>query len=159
MNPATGERFSINTLNMGGLGETRFLLREDGSMGDIYSLIDLRRDDNGAFYIDEKGNIVTQALEKVDDYIKLGSVLPKANMAWRNNFNWKNFRLGFMISARLGGVVFSRTQAILDSFGVSEVSADVRDRGDIIFANGDRVTPERWFNTIGGDKTIPQYYT
>ena len=159
VNPATGERFSINTLNMGGLGETRFLLREDGSMGDIYSLIDLRRDDNGAFYIDEKGNIVTQALEKVDDYIKLGSVLPKANMAWRNNFNWKNFRLGFMISARLGGVVFSRTQAILDSFGVSEVSADVRDRGDIIFANGDRVTPERWFNTIGGDKTIPQYYT
>ena len=35
----------------------------------------------------------------------------------------------------------------------------MRDRGDIIFANGDRVTPERWFNTIGGDKTIPQYYT
>lgn len=159
INPATGERFSISTLNMGGLGETRFLLKEGGSMGDIYSLIDLRRDDNGSFYIDEKGNIATKSLDQVDDYIKLGSVLPKANMAWRNNFSWKNFNLGFMISARLGGVVFSRTQAMLDSFGVSEVSADARDHGSIVFPNGDSVSPERWFSTVGGDKTIPQYYT
>lgn len=37
INPATGEAFSISTLNMGGLASTRFLLKEGGSMGDVYS--------------------------------------------------------------------------------------------------------------------------
>lgn len=159
VNPVTGEHFSISTLNMGGLGETRFLLKEGGSMGDIYSRIDLKRDSNGAIYIDEKDNISTQPLGSVDDYIKLGSVLPKANMAWRNSFSWNNFHLGFMISARLGGVVFSRTQAILDDYGVSETSAAARDLGYVLVNNGDRISPEKWFNTIGGGTAVPQYYT
>lgn len=159
INPSTGESFSISTLNMGGLGETRFLLKKGGSMGDVYSRIDLKRDSNGKIYIDEKDNIATQSVGKVDEYIKLGSVLPKANMAWRNNFNWKNFHLGFMISARLGGVVFSRTQAILDDFGVSKASADARDLGYVLINGGDHISPEKWYNTIGGGTAIPQYYT
>ena len=37
--------------------------------------------------------------------------------------------MAFLVSARLGGVVFSRTQAVLDNFGVSEASAAARDKG------------------------------
>ena len=48
-------------------------------------------------------------------------MLPDANMAWRNDFRWGNFNFGFALSARLGGVVFSRTQAMLDYYGVSEL--------------------------------------
>ena len=33
INPVTGELFSLSTLNMGGLGDARFLLKEGGSMG------------------------------------------------------------------------------------------------------------------------------
>ena len=158
INPVTGEQFSISSLNMGGLGSTRFILKEGGSMGDLYSLIDLKRDNNGAIYIDENNNVATQSLE-ASNYIKLGSVLPKGNLAWRNHFNWKNIDLSFLVSARLGGVVFSRTQAVLDNFGVSETSADARDLGYVPVNGNDRVNPEQWYGVVAGGTAVPQYYT
>ena len=159
INPATGELFSINTLNMGGLGSARFLLKKDGSMGDVYSNRDLKRDANGNIYVDANGQLSTETISNMDDYIKLGSVLPKANMAWRNDFSWNNFRFGFMVSARLGGIVFSRTQAMLDEFGVSESTAEARDRGYIQINGNDKVSPENWYRTIGGGDAVAQYYT
>ena len=114
---------------MGGLGDARFLLKEGGSMGDLYSLRDMKRDANGQIFVDQNGAVATETITDPDKYIKLGSVLPKGNLAWRNNFIWKNFTAGFLISARLGGVVYSRTQAMLDYYGVSEASADARDLG------------------------------
>ena len=159
INPATGEAFSISTLNMGGLASTRFLLKEGGSMGDVYSNMDLQRDDKGNIYIADNGRPVTEKIANSDDYIKLGSVLPKANMAWRNSFSWKNFNFGFMVSARLGGVVFSRTQALLDDFGVSESTAAARDRGYVMVNGNDRITPENWYRTIGSGDAVAQYYT
>lgn len=80
-------------------------------------------------------------------------------MAWRNNFSWKNFYFGFLVSARLGGVVFSRTQAVLDDFGVSEASAAMRDLGYVIINGNNKVSPQNWYNTIGGGTSVPQYYT
>lgn len=159
INPVTNEVISISTLNMGGLGSARFLLKEGGSMGDIYSNIDMKRDANGNVYVDQNGNVTTEKIENSDEWIKLGSVLPKANMAWRNNFSWKNFNAGFMISARLGGVVFSRTQAVLDEFGVSEATAAARDLGYVSVNGGDRVSPESWYSAIGGGDAVAQYYT
>jgi len=159
INPATGERFSIDILNMGGLGTTRFLLKKGGSMGDIYSLTDMRRDDNGNIYVDANGKIATETISNPDKYIKLGSVLPKGNMAWRNNFKYGNFDMGFMITARFGGVVFSRTQAMFDYYGVSVSSADARDLGYVSINGGDKINPELWYNTIGGGTAVAQYYT
>ena len=157
INPITREKFSISSLNMGGLGSTRFILKEGGSMGDIYSLMDLKRDANGAVYIDENNSVVTESLE-ANNYIKLGSVLPKGNLAWRNNFSWKNINVAFLVSARLGGVVFSRTQAVLDNFGVSEASAAARDKGYVSVNGNDRVNPEGWYSVVAGGTAVPQYY-
>lgn len=158
INPITGAKFSIPSLDMGGYGDMRFILREGGSMGDIYSRMDLRRDMNGAIFVDEENKVHTEVIDNADAYIKLGSVLPKGNLSWRNDFKWKNLTAGFMISARLGGVVFSRTQAILDNFGVSEASAAARDNGFVSVNNGDLVAPEAWYTTVGS-KAVPQYYT
>lgn len=159
VNPATGEIFSVDQLDMGGLGEARFLLREGGTMGDLYSQIDLARDDQGRIYVDQNGNVATQTISDPKNYIKLGSVLPKGNLAWRNNFSWNNFNLGFMISARLGGVVFSRTQAILDYYGVSEATASARDLGYVGINDGGRIAPENWYNVVAAGTAVPQYYT
>lgn len=159
INPVTGERFSISTLDMKGLGNAHFLLREGGSMGDLYSLVDLRRDDNGKVYVDQNGSVAMETINDQNNYIKLGSVLPKANMAWRNDFSWKGFRLGFMISARLGGIVYSRTQAVLDYYGVSEATADARDLGFVWVNGSDQISPESWYRLVGGGNTVPQYYT
>ncbi len=159
INPVTGENMSLSLLNMGGLGDTRFLLKEGGAMGDLYSLVDLLRDSNNAIKVDPSGKINKETIQDPSRYIKLGSVLPDANMAWRNNFRIGNFDVGFMLSARLGGVVFSRTQAVLDDYGVSEASATARDRGFVEINGGDRISPQEWFTTIGGGNAIPQHYT
>lgn len=159
INPATGERFSLKRLNMGGLGEARFLLREGGGMGDLYSLIDMKRDANGNIYVDQNGNVSTETIQDPDKYIKLGSVLPKGNLAWRNNFNWKDLDFGFMISARLGGVVYSRTQAMLDYYGVSEASADARDLGYVGINGNDFINPQTWYSVVGSGTSVPQFYT
>ena len=159
INPVTGERLNISLMDMGGLGNARFLLKEGGTLGDIYSRQDFIRDSNGAIYVNENGGIATRTFENQEDYIKLGSVLPKANMAWRNDFRIGNFNLGFMITARLGGVVFSRTQATLDYYGVSEASAAARDNGGVIINGSDLVDANTWYTAIAAGNAVPQYYT
>ena len=159
VNPETGEHFSVDQLDMGGLGDARFILREGGTLGDFYSRIDLKRDSNGAVYIKEKGEIAKEPVTDVANYIKLGSVLPDANMAWRNDFRWRNFNFGFMVSARLGGVVFSRTQSMLDYYGVSEATAAARDAGGVMINGNDLVDANKWYTAIGGGNSVPQYYT
>ena len=158
INPVTGERFSMDVLDMGGLGSTRFLLKKGGTMGDIYSTIDLVRDANGAIYVDETQAVATSAIQDKENYIKLGSVLPAGNLAWNNSFRWKNLGASFMLNARLGGKVFSRTQAVLDYYGVSQATADARDQGFVSLNNGDCVNPQMWYSVIAGGTAVPQYY-
>ena len=159
INYATGERFSIERLNMGGLGDAQFLLQEGGTLGDLYSRRDLRYDGNKAIYIDENGAVSTETIQDVNRYIKLGSVLPDANLSWRNDFRWKNLSFGCMVSARLGGIVYSRTQAMLDLYGVSEATAAARDAGGVWINGGDCVDAYTWYSAIAGGNSIPQFYT
>ena len=159
INYATGERFSIERLNMGGLGDAQFLLQEGGTLGDLYSRRDLRYDGNKAIYIDENGAVSTETIQDVNRYIKLGSVLPDANFSWRNDFRWKNLSFGCMVSARLGGIVYSRTQAMLDLYGVSEATAAARDAGGVWINGGDCVDAYTWYSAIAGGNSIPQFYT
>jgi len=155
-NPLTGETLSKDRLEINKLGQVRFLLKEGGSMGDIYSNSDLRRDDKGMIEIDDAGNVYVE--NNLPD-MKLGSIFPKANLAWRNDFQWKGLNLGFLVSARIGGVVYSATQANLDLYGVSEASAAARDAGGVLVNGRAMVDPETWFTVVSAGAGIPQYYT
>lgn len=64
-----------------------------------------------------------------------------------------------MLTARLGGVVYSATQAVLDSYGVSEVTAAARDNGGVVINGNDRIDAQKWYSVVGADSGIPQYYT
>ena len=154
-----GVHLDIPQLDMEGLDQAHFILREGGSLGDLYSLVDLRRDSNGMIYINENGQVSKENISDPDKYIKLGSVLPKANLAWNNNFRIGNFNLGFLVTARLGGIVYSKTQAMIDGFGVSEASAVARDNGGVLINNGDLVDAQSWYQTVGESSPVPQYYT
>lgn len=158
-NPVTGETISLDNLARGGLANARFYLTEGGTLGDLYSRADLVRDNKGNIYVDEDGKLATRTLTNFEDMIYLGSVLPKAHMSWRNDFKFGNFNLGALITARLGGVVYSNTQAKLDWYGVSATSADARDAGGVMINGGDRVDANLWYTTIAGSDTVPQYYT
>lgn len=159
MNPVTGEPLNISAMEVGGLGNARFILKEGGSLGDLYSRQDFVRDSNGKIYVNAEGNVATEVIKDLDSYIKLGSVLPKANMAWRNDFKVQNFNFGFMLTARLGGVVYSRTQAMLDYYGVSEASASARDNGGVYINGSDLIDANKWYTAIGSGDAVPQYYT
>ena len=159
LNAATGEYFSVDQLDMNGLGLAHFILREGGTLGDLYSLADFKYDSNGKIVVNEDGTITTNKITNASDYVKLGSVLPKANLSWRNDFRVGNFNFGFLITARFGGIVFSSTQAILDYYGVSEASASARDAGGVCINGGDMVDANRWFSSVGGHNPLPQEYT
>ena len=105
--PETGKILNIPELEMNGLGYSRFILKEGGTLGDLYSKADLVRNDKGYIEMDANGALAKDA--NVEP-IKLGSVLPKANFAFSNEFTYKGVSAGFLLSCRLGGIVYSATQ-------------------------------------------------
>ena len=102
VHPETGELINKDRLDVGGLGKARFILKEGGTLGDLYTQSDLKRDDNGMVDIDPTGIV---AIENNLPDIKLGSVFPKANLAWSNHFSWKGISLSALFTARIGGIV------------------------------------------------------
>ena len=156
INPVTGEEITKDRMDVGGLSKARFILKVGGSLGDLYSQSDLLRDSNNKIYVNADGNVAVN--DKADD-IYLGSIFPKANMAWRNDFQYGNWGLGFLLTARLGGVVYSATQAVLDSYGVSEATAAARDNGGVVINGNDMIDAQKWYTVVGADSGIPQYYT
>lgn len=155
VHPETGVIITKERLNIGGLGSARFILKKGGSLGDLYSVADLQRDSEGNIYVSPDYTVTAEY--NVDD-IYLGSVFPKCNISWRNDFTWGNFSFGCMFSARLGGVVYSGTQAVLDLYGVSEKTALARDNGGVAVNGSDLIPSESWYTIIGSQLGIPQYY-
>jgi TonB-linked SusC/RagA family outer membrane protein len=156
VHPETGELINKDELALGGVEQTYFILKPGGTLGDLYSTRNMTYDSNGKIYVDAAGSIYT---ETAPDGIFLGSVFPKANLSWRNDLSWKGINLGFMFSARIGGVVYSSTQAALDFHGVSESSATARDNGGVPINGNDVINAETWYTAIGADGGVPQYYT
>lgn len=156
IHPETGEPINKDRLDVGGLGKARFILKTGGSLGDLYTQSDLKRDDNGMVEISPAGTLVT--VNNRPD-IKLGSVFPKCNLAWNNQFSWKGFNISALVTARMGGIVYSATAAAMDQYGVSESSAVARDNGGVLVNGRNRVDAQTWFTAIGSQSGLPQYYT
>lgn len=156
VHPETGAIITKERLDVGGMGQARFILKKGGSLGDLYSTADLQRDNNGNVMVDQNGSVT--ANYNAED-IKLGSVFAKCNMSWRNDFSWKNLNFGFMLSARIGGIVYSATQAAMDMYGVSASTEAARDNGGVWVNGSDKVNAQKWYTTIGSQSGIPQYYT
>ena len=154
VHPETGELINKDRLDVGGLGKARFILKEGGTLGDLYTQSDLKR--NGMVDIDPTGIV---AIENNLPDIKLGSVFPKANLAWSNHFSWKGISLSALFTARIGGIVYSATEAAMDQYGVSERSALARDNGGVLVNNRTLVDAQNYYTTIGSESGLPQYYT
>ena len=141
-------------LKQGGLSGCEIILKKGGGMGDIYTTTDFRRDAEGNIALDAKGNVMQTNLSNPQ---YRGSVLPKANIGFSNEFSWKGLNVGFVIAARLGGICMSQTQAILDEYGVSKASAIARDNGGIKVNTG-RIPAEGYYSIVGGDNPIWSEY-
>lgn len=156
LNPVTGEPLNIDKLDIKALGKTKFVLKKGGTLGDLYTSSDLRRDYKGYIEVDSGGGV--SVVDDGEDFY-LGSVFPKYNLAWRNDLSYKGIHLGILFSGRIGGICYSATQANLDLYGVSEDSAAARDAGGVVINGRDLIAPQKWYQTIGGQSGLPQYYT
>lgn len=141
--PITGEMITLEYITQGGIGSSEFRLMSGGTMGDLWMKRKLKYDDNGDVVLNGEGQPVLE-----DTMEKAGSVLPKWNLGFRNDFRWKDFNFGFLVSARLGGIVMSPTQAILDGFGVTKATADARDNGGVMIGNT-KIGAEQYYTAVG----------
>ncbi|QKJ29012.1 SusC/RagA family TonB-linked outer membrane protein [Mucilaginibacter mali] len=143
--PQTGERVSQDSLDLGGAASYKMILRPGGAMGDVY-VNTLKTDEHGYIAVNLASQAVTANPTK---FVKAGNANPDYNIGFRNSFTYKNFDIGFLVSARIGGVGVSVTQAAMDAFGVSQVSADARDNNGAL-VNGYRIPAQQYYQTIGG---------
>ena len=156
IHPETGEPITKDRLEIKGLGKAKFILKKGGTLGDLYTQSGLKRDDQGNLEIDPAGALVT--VDNLPD-IKRGSVFPRANLAWRNDFTFKGISLGALLTARIGGIVYSATRAAMDQYGVSAVSAAARNQGSVLVEDTFYVDPQTWYTAVGSASGLPQYYT
>lgn len=133
-----------------GLSGCGVVLKKGGGMDDIYTYTDFKRDAEGNIALDSNGNVMQTNLSNPQ---YRGSVLPKGNLGFSNDFSWKGVNLGFVLTARLGGICMSQTQAILDEYGVSAVSAEARNNGGIAVNTG-KISAEGYYAVVGGDTPI-----
>lgn len=54
VHPETGAIITKERLDVGGMGQARFILKKGGSLGDLYSTADLQRDNNGNIMVDQE---------------------------------------------------------------------------------------------------------
>ena len=137
-----------------GLSGCGVVLKKGGGMGDIYTYTDFKRDAERNIALDSNGNVMQTNLSNPQ---YRGSVLPKGNLGFSNDFSWKGVNLGFVLTARLGGICMSQTQAILDEYGVSAVSAEARNNGGIAVNTG-KISAEGYYAVVGGDNPIWSEY-
>ena len=155
-NPITGEALNLPKLDIKALGKAKYVLKQGGSLGDLYTTSAIMGSDKGYIEVDENGNIT---IDDIGTDIFLGSVFPKYNLAWRNDLSCKGIHLGFLFSDRIGGVCYSATQANLDLYGVSEASAGARDAGGVLVNGREWMDAQKWYQAIGSQSGLPLYYT
>lgn len=142
------------TLRQGGLNGCEVILTQGGTMGDLYTFTDYKRDAKGNIQLNADGQVMQMELPSP----KLaGSVLPKGQLGLNNRVSWRGLEAGLLVTARLGGICVSQTQAFMDSYGVSRKTADLRNTGGV--AVGSRMIPvEKYYTVVGGETPIWDEY-
>ncbi|WP_242156225.1 SusC/RagA family TonB-linked outer membrane protein [Aestuariivivens sediminis] len=117
------EVFQFSSSN-GGIVDVRAQVGE--GYGDIYATT-WKRNDAGQLLITEEGR--PQATSGRE---KFGNYQPDYSGGITNTFNYKNWSLNALVDFRIGGEVFSFTDAALDGAGVTKRSLQYREGGVIV---------------------------
>ncbi|PSL22469.1 SusC/RagA family TonB-linked outer membrane protein [Dyadobacter jiangsuensis] len=135
------------------------IIKAGGSFNDVY-VYHFARNDAGQIILDKNG-VPTKAAKQE----KVGNVNPKLLLGWTNNFNYRNFFANVLVNGKFGGVAFSKTEAFLDSYGVSERSAEARDAGSVAInavssegAAVSSIAPYTYYSAIGDRNKIMEPY-
>ncbi len=98
----------------------------EGHFGDIYGT-ELMRNDAGQLVVDATGHP-----QKTGKKVYLGNYQPDWTGGMFNVINYKNLAFKFLIDARIGGQLYSGTDARLDASGVSKRTLAGREDGIVV---------------------------
>lgn len=135
-------------------------IKAGGSFNDVY-IYKFARNDAGQIILDASG-IPTRTPKQVF----VGNVNPDFVGGWNNNLTFKNFFTSFLINGKFGGIAFSKTEAFLDSYGVSKRTGDIRDQyGDAMPINAiqgttavTQIDPRVYYGSVGDRNRIMEPY-
>jgi hypothetical protein len=135
------------------------IIKAGGSFNDLY-ITKFSRNAGGQINLNANGVPVAAATQ-----VKVGNVNPDLIAGWNNNLTYKDFFASVLINGKFGGVAFSKTEAFLDSYGVSQRTADARAGATIpinaISSTGTAVTsidPAVYYSAIGDRNGIMEPY-
>lgn len=120
--------------------QTVFLQAEEGGrVGDLYGTGYLKNE-NGDFILTDEGRYIPD-----NELQKLGNYNPDFMLGFTNQFNYKNWNMGFLFDWRQGGIIVSRTKA-LGNVGGQLAETAFRPEGGIV--------PEGVVNTGTADNPV-----
>ncbi len=165
---ALDDKDNIKQFILTGSGNNAFesILQEGGQYGDVYGY-SIQKDAQGRQEFTQ--DATTGQLKPVvsSTFTRLGNAAPRFQLGWRNDFTYKNWSLGVLVDGKFGGQVMSLTQAIMDQYGVSDVTGAARKKG-FVAINGvnstdatqtySKIDPYTWYNAIGGRNGISGEY-
>ena len=127
--------FEFSTTNSGAV-DVRAQVGE--GFGDIYGKT-WKTTDDGQLLLTATGRP-----QASDERVKLGNYQPDMTGGFSNTFNYKDFALNFLLDFRIGGEVYSGTDAALDARGVSVKTLQYREDGitvEGVWDDGGTLTP------------------
>jgi len=154
--PELGGQYEIT---QAGVNNYSLRIHEGGAYGDIYGKKFMRAPD-GSILVDDNGK------PQGGDFGFLGNPTPDFLAGWNNTVEINNFVISALIDGRFGGKVMSITQAVLDEYGVSKVTADARNSGGVKI-DATKISGGKWsgtipadvfYTTVGGRAGITEYY-
>ncbi|MEZ4994652.1 MAG: SusC/RagA family TonB-linked outer membrane protein [Saprospiraceae bacterium] len=149
------EDLNSHTLNTTNSGNVSIQATVGGGYGDIYGTT-WRTNDAGQLVVNSNGVPLASS-----DRVLLGNAQPDWIGGLTNTFSYKNLMLRFLIDARIGGQVYSATNASLDGSGVSVASLQYRDGGVVVdgvveqedgtyIANTTQITAQQYWGAYSG---------
>lgn len=135
------------------------VIKAGGSFNDVW-IYKFAKNEAGQIILDSKG-VPTKAAKQE----KVGNVNPDYVVGWNNTINIKDFYFSFLVNGKFGGVAFSKTEAFLDSYGVSKRTGDARSAGATMPINAIQGTtavtsidPEVYYSAVGDRNRIMEPY-
>ena len=134
------------------------ITKAGGSFNDLY-VYQFARNDAGQIILDSNG-----VPTKAESPTKVGNANPDWSLGWNNRITYKNFYMSLLINGKFGGVAFSKTEAFLDAYGVSQRSADARDAGSMPInaiqgtTSITSIDPVVYYSSIGDRNRIMEPY-
>ncbi|WP_242015628.1 SusC/RagA family TonB-linked outer membrane protein [Robertkochia marina] len=130
-----------------------------GGFGEIWGTDYKRVQDGpnaGALILDNAGRP-----QGSDELVKLGNYQPDMIGGITNSFDYRNFGFRFLVDYRIGGEVFSGTDAALDASGVSERTLQYREDGVVLDGfvddgagnltpNATSITAQQYWGSVSG---------